>query len=86
MADAFASHGSGLDSPASEWEAITASDTVNMTNRPRAIVASGDGSAVLVSATGATMTIPLQAGIPFPARPVRINATGTTATGLYAIW
>lgn len=86
MADEFSSYTSGLESPATEWASLTAHDSTNFTTKPRAIDCTTGGSAVLVSESGATVTVTLTAGQPYPARPVRINATGTSAGGLVGLW
>jgi hypothetical protein len=86
MADEFQTYTKGLESPATEWASLTAHDSTDFTTVPRAIDCTTGGSAVLVSASGATVTVTLTPGIPYPARPVRINATGTEASGLVGLW
>ena len=85
MADNFSTYSPGLDSPATEWDSLTADNAIDFPNVPRAIDCTAGGSAVLVSASGATVTVTLTAGQPYPVRPVRINATGTTASGLIGL-
>ncbi len=86
MADTFDTNEPGLNSPATEWASLTAHDSTDFANVPRAIDCTTGGNAVLVSKSGATVTIILTPGIPYPVRPVRINDTGTTATGLIGLW
>lgn len=72
---------------ATDWEAVTPSDTVNLTDVPRAIYVGAAGNIAAVSADG---SVAVFAGIPagaiLPIRPVRINATNTTATSLLALY
>ncbi|WP_440974901.1 spike base protein, RCAP_Rcc01079 family [Rhodovulum sulfidophilum] len=44
------------------------------------------GDVVIVSASGNEITVTLTAGAPYPVRPVRVKATGTTATGIIGMW
>ena len=80
-----------LDSPVSPnpavgVAAVTPSDTTDM--RPaRALWIGGAGSLVIVAADGSSATI---AGIPagslLPIAAKRVNATGTTATAIVALY
>ena len=71
----------------SDWFAITPSDTVSFTQGcARGLYVGGAGNVVLISPQGNTMTVAVVAGqfvrdLMF----VRVNATGTTATGLVAL-
>jgi hypothetical protein len=86
MADAFESYQAGMESPASRWADITPHDTNTLANIPRAIDCAADGTVAIVDGTGSEVTILLTAGQPYPVRPSIIKATGTTATGIIAIW
>jgi hypothetical protein len=82
MADTFSNLATSITGPLVEWYSITPHDTNALAFVPRAISVDVAGNVVIVSATGATKTLAMNAGDLFPCRPVRINATGTTATGI----
>lgn len=86
MTDAFKYHAAGLDSPAASWADITPSDTADLAVTPRAICALTDGTVRVTSAGGVTADIYLIAGVPMPIRPMRVMATGTSATGIVGLW
>ncbi|MBL3587604.1 hypothetical protein JMM61_20010 [Rhodovulum sulfidophilum] len=73
-------------SPAVDWSEITPSDSTNMATVPRALDCAVSGDVVIVSASGNEITITLTAGAPYPVRPVRVKATGATATGIIWMW
>lgn len=60
--------------------AITPSDTVNMTQVPRAIYCATAGTAQVVDKFGTVLPYVMVAGDVLPFRGVRINATSTTGT------
>jgi hypothetical protein len=66
--------------------AITASDTVNFVDQPDAIYVGGAGNVVAVFGDNATLTMAAVAGAILPIKVKRINATNTTATGLFALY
>jgi hypothetical protein len=67
------------------WKAITPSDTVDLPMLTDAVLVGGGGdvAAVMENKQVAVLTLPAGAWVPIAAR--RINATGTTATGLVAL-
>lgn len=71
------------------WEPITPSNTVNL---PRGVTggiwvgATGDVAAVMPNSTVAVVLAAVPAGSWLPIAAMRINATGTTATGLVALY
>jgi len=85
MSDQFQSYQSGLEAPATEWASVTPDDSTDLAMRPRALDCATGGTAVIVSASGAEATITLTPGSPYPVRPVRVK-TGSTATGIIALW
>lgn len=73
--------------PARNAVAVMPSDTVDLATVPRAICVSADGNVVLVmSGNSQEVTIAMVAGSLYPLAPTRIKATGTTATGIVAVW
>lgn len=79
MTDSFANR-RDRDAPADRHFAITLSDSVNMTNKPRALYCQANGTAQVVDGAGTVLPYTLAAGQFIPFRGVRINATGTTGT------
>ena len=83
--DHYDDNAPGLDSPASDAANVTPSDTTDLPVKPRAIYVNGAGDMAVVM-NGATVTLTVPAGTLLPIRPVRILETGTTATGIVALW
>lgn len=74
--------------PAANIKALTTSDTVALSPRPRGIMLATAGAVAFVNADDSVTTVAtgvLLTGIVYPLTPVRINATGTDATllGIY---
>lgn len=85
MADQFALHQSGLTSPASRAAAVTPNDTTDLATVARALWVGGMGDVSVITAGGDTVTFAGVAGL-LPVRVTRVRATGTTATGIVAVW
>jgi hypothetical protein len=72
---------------ATDWEAVTPSDSTDFSYTPRAIYVGGTGNIAAVSADGSVEVFSnVSAGSVLPIRPVRINSTSTTATLLLALY
>jgi len=72
--------------PARNAVAVTPSDTTFLTNVSRALYVGVAGNvSVEMSGSGSAVVIAMQAGL-HPLAVTRINSTGTTATGIVAIW
>jgi hypothetical protein len=73
--------------PARSWRAISPSDTVNMPSGCRSLYVGGGGNLSLVGDDDnvATFTA-VPAGVVLPCGPKRVNATGTSATLLLALY
>lgn len=84
--DTFKPHSQGLESPASNFVAVAPSDSTELAVLPRFLIIGTAGNVSLVNADGQSVTIPVQAGQVLPLRPSKVNATGTTATGIVAAW
>lgn len=82
--DHYADNSPGLKSPAENAAEITPSNTADLAIRPRAIMVATTGDVRM--SLGTTVTLRLVEGVPYPIRPTRIFATGTTAEGLVALW
>lgn len=74
------------DADPGTFSAITPSDSVDLPSVTRGVYVGGDGNVVAVSEAGVAVTFEnVSAGAILPIRARRINATGTTATGLVAL-
>lgn len=80
MSDRFQGHAKGLESPADSHFAITPSDSLMISPRPRALYCQTAGTAALMDAAGTVVSYQVQAGQVLPFRASRVMATGTTAT------
>lgn len=85
MSDAFALHQSGLTSPASRAAAVTPNNTTDLTSVARALWIGGAGDVAVITAGGDTVTFANVSGV-LPVRVKRVLATGTSATGIVAVW
>ncbi len=85
MTDKFASHQSGLDSPATMLATIVPNDTADLSWSTRALAVSASGTIRLTTVDGFDDSIYVVAGAPFPIRARRVWATGTNATGIVAL-
>lgn len=87
MADNFANHSTGLDSPAGNAYAVTTSDGTDQTIATRGIYVGGAGDIKVTTTGGNTVTfVGVPAGSILPIRAARIWATGTTATNLVGMY
>jgi hypothetical protein len=85
--DPFTDFPTTLSTPARDAAVIAPSDSVDLTVVPRAIYVGVTGALAAVMAGGQTVTLQnVAAGSLLPIRVARINATGTTASGLVALW
>jgi hypothetical protein len=66
--------------------AITASNTVNLPKLTDAINVGAAGTLAAVLQNDQVVTLTVTAGAVLPLRVKRVNATGTTATGLVALY
>lgn len=87
MSDLFAALSPGLDSPASAAAAITPSDAADINPHSRMLWIGGAGTLRVTMTDGQVVDL---AGVPAGAtlllRVRRVHATGTTATGIVALW
>lgn len=85
--DRFSEYPTSLTAPARDAVLVTPNDTVDLAFLPRAIYVGQTGNISVRMAGGGTVTFnSAQAGSFLPIRAQGINATGTSATGLVAIW
>ena len=82
MADKFANHHTGLESPATSLSSVTPDDGTDLSAISRAIAVATSGMVRVTAADGTQGEVFVAAGVPFPIRVARVWATGTTATGI----
>lgn len=86
MKDDFSEFTPGLESPAVGIRQVTPSDTADIYMASRAINVATTGAVRVTTVGGTTETIYIAAGIAFPIRAQRVWQTGTTATGIVAMY
>lgn len=78
---------SNLSDPASNFAAVTPSDSVDFTAQCRGLYVGGAGDLVAVGADEVAVTfVGVAAGTVLPLRAIRVNATSTTATSIVQIY
>lgn len=86
MADKFSNHVESLSSPPSDLIAVTPDDGQDLPQVSRGLNVATAGQVQVTTLSGTTGTLTLAAGIAFPVRVRRVWATGTTATGIVALY
>jgi len=72
--------------PAIRWSTVTPSDTATLDPMPRALYVGGFGDVALEDRTGSMAVWSVGGGQTLPVSPLRVRATGTTATNIIALW
>ena len=73
--------------PANQAEAVTTSDTVNLSGTARALYIGGGGNVNLIMPDGSTVLfVGVGSGSVLPVRVRRVMATSTTATSIVALY
>jgi hypothetical protein len=88
MADRFAMLGPDVINPARKLVALTAHDSTNFTDVPKAIYV-GTGGTVVILAADDSLAVTLTnvpSGAILPIQAQRINATSTTASGFVGLY
>ena len=86
MPDMFEDRSSGLESPGYDAASVVPSDSTDLTITSRAIYVGTSGDLRVTTASGSVVTFSnVPEGI-LPMRVSRVHASGTTATGIVAIW
>ena len=85
--DRFSGVSGGVEAPVSFAAAVTPDDSNDLTNVTRGVYVGASGNVKVDLLGGSTVTFSgLAAGVVHPLRVTRIYATGTTATGILALW
>lgn len=71
--------------PADHAAVVTPSDSTDLAVFPSALMVASEGDLRVTTRGGQTITMTVPAGI-IPLRVQRVFATGTTATGITALW
>jgi hypothetical protein len=77
--------GDGVGGPANEWFSIEPDDNTDLKVKPRALLIGTAGSLRVKSSRGTIETLPVPVGYN-PIRPVRVYATGTSASGIFGLY
>lgn len=75
-----------ISSQGERWAAITPADGIVLAERPKALWANVAGDIRMAGEDGVFATFTVPAGTPIPLRPIVINLTLTTATGIIGIY
>jgi hypothetical protein len=72
--------------PAIRWRVVTPDDVAVLDPMPRALFVNGSGHLALEDRTGSIASWLVTSGQFLPLSPLRVRATGTTVTGILALW
>lgn len=87
MTDTYEKNQSGLESPAVDAFAITASDVTDFANVTRGIYTGAGGDIAVVFKDDTVLTfVGTVAGSILPVRAKRVNSTNTAATGMIGLY
>ncbi|HUF56671.1 MAG TPA: hypothetical protein VMM55_08950 [Thermohalobaculum sp.] len=86
MTDKFRARSSGLSSPGHSAADIVPADGTDLAVTSRALYVGGAGDLRVTMAGGQTVTFANLAPGILPVRVRRVHATGTTASGIVALW
>lgn len=85
--EGFITYSYGLDQPGIRWFSVTPDDTNSLTAKPRCLYVGGSGDVAITNVFGDSVVLKnVPAGAFLPFRPDKVLATGTTATGIVAIY
>lgn len=85
--DKFSDYPTSLTAPARDAATVSPDDSVDLTVLPRALYVGQTGNVSARLIGGQTVVLEnVQGGTVLPVRAAGINATGTTATGIVALW
>jgi hypothetical protein len=85
MTDRFRNVADHPSAPASRCVAVTPSDSVPLTDIPKALYVGTGGTLVLQPLEGGTVTFKVPNGCLLPVRASFVRATGTTASDIVAL-
>lgn len=85
MSNPFENRTSSLSGPANDVVLVTPSDTVSLPNVALALYVETGGTLSILTETGLTRQVRVADFSILPVGVRRVNATGTTATGIHAM-
>lgn len=85
MTNPFSNRTSSLSGPATDIVPVTPDDNNDLTTIAIGLYVETGGAISLVSVTGAARTVTVADNSILPVGVRRVNATGTTATGIHAM-
>lgn len=86
MANPFSGRAVPISGPATDIVPVTPSDSADLPDVAVALYVSGAGTVVVDTISGATArTVPVAENMLLPVGVKRVRATGTTATGIFAL-
>lgn len=86
MTDTFSGMNTGLESPARRFFTVAPDDATDLPYVSRALNVAQSGIVRITGADGDVADIFVGAGLAFPVRVRRVWQTGTTATGITALF
>ena len=86
MADVALYRGAGFDSLRWDGVEVTPDDDNDLARPAAAVVAASDGMIQVTAAGGTVLSLYANAGFTLPVLVDRVHATGTTATGIVALY
>lgn len=84
--DKFESYMTGLNTPADTAYDVSPNNSVDLENATRGFICTTAGTVKVDMVRGGTVTFTVLAGVLYPFRVKRIYATGTSATGIVALY
>jgi hypothetical protein len=85
--DKFSDYPTSLTAPARDAQDVVPNDATDLVVLPRALFVGQTGDVSARLAGGQTIVFRnVQGGSVLPVRAARVNSTGTTATGIVALW
>lgn len=85
--DKFSDYPTSLTAPARDAAAVTPDDAADLGHLPRALYVGNGGDVSLRLAGGQAVVLQnVPGGSVLPLRASGVNATGTTASGIVALW
>ncbi len=83
---AFSKSFDRIESQARVWASVTPSDSATFSPLPKGIYVGGAGNIALTGEDGTSVTFAVVAGAFLPLCPSKVLSTGTTATGIIALY
>lgn len=86
VSDPYANTFAEVSAPADRWATVTPSDANDLDTVPKALRIGSAGNVKLAGSDGVAVMFSVSTGEILPLRARRVHATGTTATGIVALY